>query len=91
MAQRKTFTSEPRKASTKTDAFAGLRQALAGQRKTELLEILMELAREDRGILRQLKARFDVTAPSDELVAASRQAIADATYFNQRDIGRNFD
>ena len=45
----------------------------------------------DRGILRQLTARFDVAAAPDELVAATRQAIADATDFDERDINRNFD
>src|SRR5581483_11867272 len=34
---------------------------------------------------------FDVATTPDELVAATRQAIADATAFDQRDINRNFD
>ena len=42
-------------------------------------------------VLRQLTARFDVAATTDELVAATRQAIADATAFDERDINRNFD
>ena len=50
----------------------------------------MELAEADRGVLRQLTARFDVAATTDELVAATRQAIADATAFDKRDINRNF-
>jgi hypothetical protein len=51
----------------------------------------MELAQEDRGVLRQLTARFDVGAAPDELVAATRQAIADATDFDERDMNSNFD
>ena len=51
----------------------------------------MELAEADRGVLRQLTARFDVATAPDELVAATRQAIADATDFDERDINRNFD
>ena len=51
----------------------------------------MELAQADRGVLRQLTARFDVATAPDELVAATRQAIADATDFDERDINRNFD
>jgi hypothetical protein len=51
----------------------------------------MELAEADRGLLRQLTARFDVATAPDELVAATRQAIADATDFDERDINRNFD
>src|SRR5262249_41891079 len=38
----------------------------------------------------QLTARFDVAAAPDELVAATRQAIADATAFDERDSNRNF-
>ena len=51
----------------------------------------MELAEADRGVLRQLTARFDLATAPDELVAATRQAIADATDFDERDINRNFD
>jgi len=50
----------------------------------------VDFATADRGILRRLDARFELQAPPDELVATTRQAIADATYFDQRDINRNF-
>jgi hypothetical protein len=69
---------------------AELRQALTRRKKAELVDVLMELAQGDRGVLRQLTARFDVAATPDELVAATRQAIADATAFDKRDINRNF-
>lgn len=59
--------------------------------KAELVDVLLELARADRAVLRQLTARFEVAAAPDELVAATRQAIADATDFDERDINRNFD
>jgi hypothetical protein len=58
---------------------------------TALVGVLLDLAQVDRGVLQQLTARFDVAAPPDELVAATRQAIADATDFDKRDINRNFD
>jgi hypothetical protein len=70
---------------------AGLRQALTRRKKTELVEILVELAEADRGVLRRLTARFEVARAPRELVAATRQAIADATAFDKRDINRNFD
>jgi hypothetical protein len=70
---------------------AELRQALTRRKKAELVDVLLELAQADRGILRQLTARFDVATTPDELVAATRQAIADATDFDERDINRNFD
>jgi hypothetical protein len=68
-----------------------LRRALARRKKAELVDVLLELAEADRGGLRQLSARFDVAAAADELVAATRQAIADATAFDARDVNRNFD
>jgi hypothetical protein len=70
---------------------AALRQALSRRQKAELVDILLELAQADRGVLRQLTVRLDVAAAPDELVAATRQAIADATDFDERDINRNFD
>jgi hypothetical protein len=69
---------------------AALRQALARRKKAELVDVLMELAEADRGVLRQLTARFDVASAPDELVATTRQAIADATRFDVREINRNF-
>jgi hypothetical protein len=69
---------------------AELRQTLARRKKTELVDVLMELAEADRGVLRQLTARFDVATAPDDLVAATRQAIVDATDFDERDINRNF-
>src|SRR3954468_20155677 len=68
-----------------------LHQALARRKKAELVDVLMELAEADRGVLRQLTARFDVASAPDDLVAATRQAIADATDFDEREINRNFD
>jgi hypothetical protein len=70
---------------------AELRQALTRRKKAELVNVLLELAQADRAILRQLMARFEVAAAPDELIVATRQAIADATDFDERDINRNFD
>lgn len=50
----------------------------------------MELAGEDRDIFRRLAARIEMGAPPQELAAATRQAIADATAFDERDINHNF-
>jgi uncharacterized Zn finger protein len=68
-----------------------LRQALTGHKKSELIDFLLELAHGDRGVLRQLIVRFNVAAPPEELVNQTRQAISDATAFDQCDINRNFD
>src|SRR4051794_16086810 len=61
-----------------------LRRALERRKKAELVDVLVELAKGDRGILRQLTARFDVATTPDDLVAATHQAIADATDFDER-------
>jgi hypothetical protein len=67
-----------------------LRLALMRRKKAELVDILIELAQGDRAILRHLTGRFDVTTTPEGLIAATRQAIADATDFDERDINRNF-
>jgi hypothetical protein len=72
------------------ESTAGLREALARCRKAELVAVLLELAQADRRVLRRLTARLDVAATAKELVATTRQAIADATHFDPRDINRNF-
>src|SRR5262245_38053222 len=88
MAKRK---SRQPSASQRPEPAETLRQALARQRKVDLVDLLLELAQADRTILRQLTARLDMAAAPDELLAATRQAIADATAFDPRDINRNFD
>ena len=68
-----------------------LRQCLTRRTKAELVDVLVELAEADRAILRQLTTRFDVVTTPDELVTATRLAIADATDFDERQINQNFD
>ena len=78
-------------AKTQPQGMVALHRALSRRTKAELVDVLLELAHEDRDVLRQLTARFDVAAAPDQLVAATRQAIADATAFDPRDINHNFD
>jgi hypothetical protein len=85
---------KPKKAASaenRTNPQAGLRQALTKRTKAELVDLLVELARADCGVFRQLTAQFDVGANPEELVAATRQAIADATDFDKRALNTNFD
>jgi hypothetical protein len=85
---------KPKKAPSSrkpADTTTGLRKALNARSKADLVSVLLELAQDDRGVLRQLTARFDVAAAPKELVAATRQAIADATDFDEREINSNFD
>lgn len=74
-----------------SDPTAELGKVLLKQSKAELVGVLIELARDDHGVLRHLTARFDVPSTADDLAAATRQAIADATDFDERQINYNFD
>ena len=79
------------KAADLADAAARLRKTLAKCTKAELVDVLVEFAREDHKLLRRLDARFEPQSPFKALVAATRQAIADATDFDEREINYNFD
>ena len=81
----------PKKVVQKTDVAQRLRTALAKRTKVELIDILVKLADDDRGLLRRLATHVALDAPPDEIAATTRQAIADATDFDKRDINRNFD
>jgi uncharacterized Zn finger protein len=78
------------KSPKRTDPGPWLRKALAHRTKGELIDILVETARDDRAILRRLAAHFELQTPPKELLVMTRQAIADATAFDERDINRNF-
>src|SRR3984893_862304 len=79
-----------KKIANSTAAAPRLRRTLAKCAKAELISILVELAGEDRSVLRRLAARLEWESPPQELAAATRQAIADATDFDERDANRNF-
>jgi hypothetical protein len=74
----------------KVDSVERLRKALAKGTKGDLVDILVDLARDDRNLFRRLGARFKLEAPPEELAATARLAIADATDFDEREINRNF-
>jgi uncharacterized Zn finger protein len=84
--------SSPRRSpasKSRTDV-EGLERALSSRKKTELVEVLLELAGDDPRLKRSLESRFSVLPQADKLVEATRQAIADATSFDPRDAGTNF-
>jgi len=94
MAKRKTkrvaWKKVPRRVGVK-NAEARLRKALAKQTKGVLLDLVVGLASHNRTILRELEERFDIEQPPGDLVAATQQAISDATDFDEREINYNFD
>ena len=81
MPKRKKKVSHVSKTRVSADRLA---TALAKRKKAELIEVIVEMAKDDRGILRRLESQFGVEAPPGELVAATRQAIVDATDFDER-------
>lgn len=72
------------------DSREHLRKALMRRTKAELVDMLLDLGAEDRRVQRGFVSRLDVAPAPDELEAATRQAIIDATAFDVRDINRNF-
>lgn len=73
-----------------TNTMRRLHRTLVRRSKAELIDVLVELAVDDRAVSRQLAARFELQPPPRELVVMTRQAMADATAFDERDINRNF-
>jgi hypothetical protein len=68
-----------------------LRKELGKRKKAELIDALMELAKDDHKVYRQLNRHFDIATPPDELVAATHDAIARATAYDEREVNHNFD
>jgi uncharacterized Zn finger protein len=79
------------KVAKRSDSLERLRKALAKRTKGDLIDVVVEFADDDPAILRRLAARFEVETPPKELVTATRQAIASATDFDEREINYNFD
>jgi uncharacterized Zn finger protein len=88
MPQRRKKTVPIPKTKVTTDR---LKATLAKCKKIELIDLIIEMAKTNRSIQRQLESQFEVEAPPEELIAATRVAIADATDFDDRKINYNFD
>jgi hypothetical protein len=88
MAKRK---KKPKRVPRKVASPDLLSKALARLKKAELVDVIMELASADRSLRRRLELRFDVNPPPEDLLSATRQAIVDATDFDERDMNYNFD
>lgn len=62
---------------------------LVKRTKDELLDILVELTRADRDILSRCDARVELSPQPQELAAATHQAIAGATDFDERGVNHS--
>jgi len=67
-----------------------LQAALMKQKKADLVEFCLQLARKDTALLRQFMSTFQVSTPRKDLVATIRRAIVEATEYDDRDLNRNF-
>ena len=67
------------------------RKVLSKQTKAALIDELVELIENDRRIARRLAERFQIGLPSETLIQETRQAIADATDYDHRQVNYNFD
>jgi hypothetical protein len=84
--------SKKRKPPPKKAAPANrLNAAIAKLTKSELVELVLEMARADPGVRQTLERRFPLEVSSRNLVAETVAAIAAATDFDQRELNRNFD
>lgn len=88
MAKRK---SPQARSSGKSKSVEPLRTALKKRTKDELIDLVLEWVATSQTKRRELESRYDVKLPTRELVAQTRQAIADATDFDERQINYNFD
>jgi uncharacterized Zn finger protein len=68
-----------------------LKLALAKCKKADLIDAIVGIAKANRGIQRELELQFGVEGTPQELIAATRVAIADATDCDEREINYNFD
>jgi hypothetical protein len=79
----------------KSKPVAEKKKALDGlllrQSKETLVGLLVELAETDRALKRRIEDAVGAETSADQLVQETRQAIADATYFDERRINYNFD
>lgn len=60
------------------------------QTKTSLVDELIALIEENNRVARRLMQRFRVELPPGRLIEETRQAIADATAYDPREMNRNF-
>ena len=67
------------------------KQSLDRFDKTAMIDAIVDMARHDRLFRRKVEWRFGLASSVPDLVAATRHAIAEATYFDDRDRNSNFE
>ncbi len=85
--KKKTLKRVPRKKQVKID----WQSILAKQTKAVLIDELIGLIKADRRLERSLMQRFQIAVPPAMLIQETRQAISDATDYEEFETGTNFD
>jgi len=83
-----------KKGPKKIDAMPSLdylAAALNQQSKEMLIKMIVNIASKNRTLQRSLDDGLGFHRPDDQLTQQTRQAIADATDYDERDSGTNFD
>ena len=73
------------------DPVQGMAEALSKRPKEELVQALLELARQDPKASRRITNYFGIPLSGESLVSETRRAIACATDFDEREANQNFD
>lgn len=83
--------TKPAKRAHKADSLGPLRAALKKRTKDELIDVVVQLAKNDRTIQREPELRFGVQLTDTALVSDTWQAIVDATNCDECQMNHNFD
>jgi hypothetical protein len=87
---KKKGTKTPRKLA-KSDRFPLIDKALRKRTKTDLVAMILLIAKEHAVVARELEDRLNIEKPLDLLVADVSSAIDRATDFDERMMNHNFD
>jgi hypothetical protein len=87
---KKKGTKTPRKLA-KSDRFPLIDKALRKRTKTDLVAMILLIAKEHAVVARELEDRLNIEKPLDLLVADVSSAIGRATDFDERMTNHNFD
>lgn len=91
MSKQKTHKKKHKKVPRKKQPKIDWRKTLSKQTKSTLVDTLVELIEDDQRLARQLALQFEVETPPEALIEDTRQAIAEATDYDPRDMNHNFD
>jgi len=87
---KKALKKVPKKKMDAVPSLDYLAAALKKQSKESLVKMLLEIASSDRAMQREMENDLGVQVPDEQIIPQTRQAIADATSFDEADYNTNF-